>query len=260
MNLTTPAPGKPLAEDLGIDREFVLLLARLPLIAVGFIAAAWLGQRLSAAVPVILLCAAMILAAVIDGVKFKVPNWLTLSLILAGWGLGALNSLSAAMTNPTLAVGPGPIETALRDAWPRSGGLWGAIIGSLVAFGMLFPVFLIGGMGQGDVKMQTGFGAWVAALYGADEGMWTIVWAVLAGYLVGGVIGLLMMVGRGQLHKNLGNVKEIFADFKVMAQSGVKAAAQRAQSRRPTWHRLPYGIPLCIGFVGYLGYLHFFAG
>ena len=100
------------------------------------------------------------------------------------------------------------------------------------------------------------FGAWVAALYGADEGMWTIVWAVLAGYLVGGVIGLLMMIGRGQLHKNLGNVKEILADFKVMAQSGVKAAAQRAQTRRPTWHRLPYGIPLCIGFVGYLSYLY----
>ena len=81
-------------------------------------------------------------------------------------------------------------------------------------------------------------------------------WAVRS---MGGCLDA-MMVARGQLHKNLGNVKEIFADFKVMAQSGVKAAAQRAQARRPTWHRLPYGIPLCIGFVGYLGYLHFFAG
>src|SRR5439155_16743291 len=175
------------------------------------------------------------------------------SLILGGWGLGALNSLG-------VTIGPGPIDATFRSAFPASGGLWGSVLGSLVAFGMLFPVFLIGGMGQGDVKMQTGFGAWVAALYGADEGMWTIVWAVLAGYLVGGVIGLLMMIGRGQLHKNLGNVKEILADFKVMAQHVVRAAAQRAHTRRPTWHRLPYGIPLCIGFVGYLGYLHFFAG
>src|SRR5439155_18775619 len=191
-------------------------------------------QRLSPAVPVILLCAAMILAAVIDGVKFKVPNWLTLSLILAGWGLGALNSLSAAYNLPALTVGPGPIETTLRDAFPRSGGLWGSVIGSLVAFGMLFPVFLIGGMGQGDVKMQTGFGAWVAALYGADEGMWTIVFAVLAGYLVGGALGLLMMVARGQLHRNLGNVKEIFADFKMIALSSGKSTAHRAQSRQLT--------------------------
>ena len=55
--------------------------------------------------------------------------------------------------------------------------------------GLLFPVFLIGGMGQGDVKMQTGFGAWVAALYGSHEGLWTIVYAVCAGYIVGGILG-----------------------------------------------------------------------
>ena len=59
MNMTTPAPGKPLAEDLGIDREFVLMLARVPLIAAGFVFAAWLGQQFSAAIPVILLCAAI---------------------------------------------------------------------------------------------------------------------------------------------------------------------------------------------------------
>ena len=50
MNMTTPAPGKPLAEDLGIDREFVLMLARVPLIAAGFVFAAWLGQQFSAAI------------------------------------------------------------------------------------------------------------------------------------------------------------------------------------------------------------------
>jgi prepilin peptidase CpaA len=253
MSTTQAAPPKPLADDLGIDRAFIRMLSRLPLIATGFVLAAWAGQQVSPYAPVVLLCAAMILAAVIDGWKFKVPNWLTLSLILAGWGLGTLNGLG-------VTVGPGPVTPALRDAFPASGGLGASLLGTLVGFGLLFPVYLIGGMGQGDVKMQTGFGAWVGALYGAQEGLWTIVYAVLAGYLIGGVLGLLMMLARGQLHKNLSNVKEIFADFRVMAQAGVKAAAQRAQSRRPTWHRLPYGIPLCIGFVGYLAYLHLFAG
>ena len=252
MLSTQTTPAKPLAEDLGIDRAFVLMLARLPLIAVGLVVAAWIGQRMSPYAPVVMLCAAMILAAVIDGWKFKVPNWLTLSLILAGWGIGLLNGLG-------VTIGPGPVNSLLRDAFPASGGLTASLLGTLVAFGLLFPVYLIGGMGQGDVKMQAGFGAWVAALYGADEGLWTIVFAVIAGYLVGGVLGVLMMLARGQLHRNLGNVKEIFADFKVMAQAGVQAAAQRAQARRPTWHRLPYGIPLCIGFVGYLSYLHIFA-
>ena len=66
-------------DDLGIDREFLMMLARIPFIAAGWMLAAWAGQQLSPAVPVMLLCGGMILAAVIDGVKFKVPNWLTLS-------------------------------------------------------------------------------------------------------------------------------------------------------------------------------------
>jgi prepilin peptidase CpaA len=246
-------PAAEAADDLGIDRDFVMMLARLPLIAAGMVLAAWLGQQLSPSVPVLLLCAGMILAAVIDGIKFKVPNWLTLSMILAGWGLGALNSLG-------ITVGPGPVDPALRDLFPASGGIGSAVLGSLVAFGLLFPMFIIGGMGQGDVKMQAGFGAWIGALYGSHEGLWTVMFAVCAGYLVGGVLGLIMIALRGQLHRNLSNFKEIVTDLRLLLTAGPKATAQRAQQRRPTWHRLPYGIPLCIGFVGYLVYLHWFFG
>jgi prepilin peptidase CpaA len=248
-----PVTAPPADDGLGIDRPFLLMLARLPLIAAGMILVTWAAQRLSPLAPVVLLCAAMILAAVIDGWKFKVPNWLTLSLILAGWGLGALNSLGAA-------IGPGPIEASLRDAWPASGGLAASVLGTVVAFGLLFPVFFIGGMGQGDVKMQAGFGTWVAVLYGAQEGLWTVVYAVCAGYVVGGILGLGMMLLRGQLHRNASNFKEILTDLRLLVTAGPSAAAQRAQQRRPTWHRLPYGIPLCLGFVGTLAYLHWAYG
>ena len=121
---------------------------------------------------------------------------------------------------------------------------------------LAFPALFVGGMGQGDVKMQMGFGSWVGALYGAHEGGWTIVYAVCTGMIIGGVIGLAMMLLRGQLHRNLSNIKEIFTDLRLMVTAGPQAAASRAQSRRPSWHRLPYGIPLCLGFVGYLGYLY----
>jgi prepilin peptidase CpaA len=246
-------PAAPLADDLGLDRPFLMMLASVPFIAAGWMLAAWIGQRFSPVVPVVLLCGGMILAAVIDGVKFKVPNWLTLSMILGGWGLGALNSLG-------VKIGPGPIDPSLRALFPADGGLSAAMLGSLVAFGLLFPVYAIGGMGQGDVKMQAGFGAWIGTLYGSTEGMWTIVYAVCAGYIVGGILGLLMIMLRGQVHRNLSNFKEIFTDLRLLLTAGPKASAQRAQQRRPTWHRLPYGIPLCIGFVGYLIYLHWFFG
>src|SRR5262245_45046118 len=129
-----PAAADRPADDLGIDREFLVMLARLPAIAAGMVLVAWLGQQLSPYAPVVLLCAGMILAAVIDWIKFKVPNWLTLSMILAGWGLGALNSFG-------VAIGPGPVDPTLRDLFPASGGIGSAMLGSLVAFGLLFPVF-----------------------------------------------------------------------------------------------------------------------
>ena len=252
-DLAPPVVSARATDDLRIDRDFQRMLAKLPFIAAGMVLAAWIGQQISPLAPVVLLCAGMILAAVIDGIAFKVPNWLTLSMILAGWGIGLLNTFG-------VAIGPGPIDAAFRGDFPASGGIGASLLGTLVGFGQLFPVFFIGGMGQGDVKMQTGFGAWVAAMYGSHEGIWTIVYAVCAGYIVGGILGLAMMLLRGQLHRNLGNVREIVRDLRVLVTMGPGAAHQRAHQRRPTWHRLPYGIPLCIGFVGTLLYLHWVSG
>jgi prepilin peptidase CpaA len=42
----------------------------------------------------------------------------------------------------------------------------------------------------------------------------------------------------------------------VLATAGPSAAAARSSARRPGWDRLPYGIPLCVGFLGYLAYLY----
>jgi prepilin peptidase CpaA len=246
--LTTPdVAAPPAAKDHEIDAFFLRQMARVPFIAAAFVLTAWLAHQLWAPAPVLLLCAGMITAAVIDGWKFKVPNWLTLPLVLSGWGIGVLHDCG-------VAVGPGPIG----DPALLGGGLAAALLGTVIGFAMLFPALFMGGMGQGDVKMQMGFGSWVGALYGAHEGPWTIFWAVAWGFVAGGVIGVAMMLIRGQLHKNVQNFKEIMLDFKVLALAGPKEAAARAQERRPSWHRLPYGIPLCIGFVGYLSYLYWF--
>ena len=42
--------------------------------------------------PLAFICVAMIVAAIIDGWKLKVPNWLTFPIILSGWTLGILHS------------------------------------------------------------------------------------------------------------------------------------------------------------------------
>lgn len=183
--------------------------------------------------PLLVICAGMIAAAVIDWWKFKVPNRLTFPLIISGWLLGLCNDFG--------------LEAG-------AGGIGASLLGTLVAFGLMLPIYAIGGMGAGDVKMTMGFGAWMGAFYGLPDGLWIIVCAFCAGTIVGGVIGMIMMMIRGRYRQNMANVKEIVGD--LFTAPSIGEVADRANKRRPRWHRLPYGVPLCIGFVGYLIYLH----
>jgi prepilin peptidase CpaA len=193
--------------------------------------------------PVIVVCVGMVLAAIIDGWAFKVPNWLTLSLVMSGWYLGILHDFGLA--------GEG------------IGGIGSALLGTLIGWALLFPALFIGGMGQGDVKMQMGFGSWIGAIFGitqnGGEGGMILICAFALGVLVGGVFGIVMMALRRQFHKNLQNTKDILVDLQVMMTMGPKRAAERANSRRKDWVRLPYGVPLCVGFLGFLGYKFFLA-
>lgn len=240
---TPPAP-LPASDDLGIDRAFLMQMARIPFIAVGWILASFLAHKIWAAAststnygPIVVVCIGMVLAAVIDGWAFKVPNWLTLSLVLSGWGLGLLHSLNV------------PVDAG-------AGGLGIAMLCTAIGFALLFPLLAIVGMGQGDVKMLMGFGAWIGAFFGTENtiAIEILIYSFCLGAIVGGVCGLVMMALRRKFRKNLSNFREIAIDLKVLATVGPEAAAARSQARRPGWDRLPYGIPLCIGFLGYLAY------
>ena len=186
--------------------------------------------------PVLVICLGMIAAAVIDWWKFKVPNYLTFPLILSGWVLGLWNGIV-------------PTEWAAGE-----GGIGAALAGTLLGFLLLLPIYSIGGMGAGDVKMTMGFGSWIGAFYGAQEGLWIIVYAFAAGAVVGGAIALVMIACRGRYKDNVQHVREIVAD--LMKVSAITEASAKANARRPRWHRLPYGVPLCIGFLGYLLYVY----
>ncbi len=255
---SAPAATAP-ADDLGIDRAFVLAMARIPVIAVLWAAAAYLA---SAAVerfgwhltihdtpvnlgPLAVICAGMLLAAFIDGYAFKVPNWVTLSLVVSGWYLGAMHDF-----------GVFDIPGFTADIY---GGFVAALACTALGFLFLFPALFIGGMGQGDVKMTMGFGSWLGMYFGVGLGAATLWWSFAIGVLVGGVFGIVIMALRRQLYKNLSNAREIVTDLQVMMTAGPGKAAERANSRRKDWWRLPYGVPLCVGFIGYLWYSLFVA-
>lgn len=230
-------------DDLGIDRAFLMSMARIPLIAVGWTAAAYVGHLVWNAIspntfnfaPLVVLCVAMVLAAIIDGWAFKVPNWLTLSMVISGWFLGGFHDAGIA------------IDAGI-------GGVGSAMVCTMVGFFLLFPLLAIVGMGQGDVKMLMGFGSWIGAFFSLKSGLEILFWAFALGAVVGGMCGLVMMVIRRKFKTNLSNFREIAIDLKVLATVGPEAAAARSSARRPGWDRLPYGIPLCVGFLGYLAF------
>jgi prepilin peptidase CpaA len=194
--------------------------------------------------PLAFVCLAMIVAAVIDGWKLKVPNWLTFPLILSGWALGLFHNMEPLLANWGLAVGSS-----------GEGGFGAAFLGTLLGFALLLPVYAIGGMGAGDVKMQMGFGSWVGAFFGlgseSSPGAISIIfYAFCLAVVIGGVMAIAMILIRGQFQTNISNTREILGD--LFTSKGVGDVADKAAKRKPRLHLLPYGIPLCLGFVGYL--------
>src|SRR5262245_30651591 len=110
---TTPA------DSLGIDRAFLLQMSRMPLLALGWLAAAVVAHQLWAlaaptglnAGPLVVVCAGMILAAFIDGWALKVPNWVTLPLVLSGWMMGLLHTFGVSPDGGTGGIGVAVLGT-----------------------------------------------------------------------------------------------------------------------------------------------------
>ncbi len=248
-----PAPIPQLApardDSLGIDRAFILQMARMPLFAALWVAASFASHAIWAAIwpegfnvgPLVVISFAMILAAFIDGWALKVPNWITLPLILSGWALGILHDMGVTADGGT-------------------GGFSLSFVSTLLGFALLFPMLAIRGVGEGDVKMQMGFAAWVGAFFGSTHptglhGFGVVFWAFCFGAIAGGAFGLVIILIRRQFGKNAGIVREIFTDLQLIGTGQVSAATRQAQARRSRWTKLPYGIPLCVGFLMYLLYV-----
>jgi prepilin peptidase CpaA len=82
-----------------------------------------------------------------------------------------------------------------------------------------------------------------------------VFWAFCFGAVVGGVFGLAMILIRRKFKQNASTLGEIMMDLQLFATGSPAQAAKRAEDRRQRWVKLPYGIPLCVGFLLYLWYI-----
>ncbi len=115
-----------------------------------------------------------------------------------------------------------------------SDGLLFSIAGFAAGFAVLLVPFLLGGMGGGDVKLVAAAGSWI--------GTAAVLHLVLYGAVVGGLIAAWMIYKRSGIR----GIKEVFLGLFLDILGRQRP---RVDSGNP---RLPYSLPLAIGFVAYL--------
>ncbi|MDA1013377.1 MAG: A24 family peptidase [Planctomycetota bacterium] len=163
-------------------------------------------------------CLILIVAAYIDGKELRVPNWITFPMVFSGliyctWAMGL-------------------------------SGLGYGIVGMFVGLLCLLPLYAVGGMGAGDVKLMAGVGAWL--------GWQTTFYAFAVSTVVGAVMAVLMVLYRKSFRKHAVNLLVIWNEW--MSVKDPWELSKIAAERKPTMMLLPYGIPICIGSIAYFIY------
>jgi prepilin peptidase CpaA len=157
----------------------------------------------------------LIVAAWIDGKQLRVPNWITFPMILTGL-----------------------VYNTVMFGWA---GLGGGLLGMVVGLACLLPLYSVGGMGAGDVKLLAGVGAWLG---------WRVTFYGFAiSTVVGAVMAVIMVLYRRDTKKHCANFLMIFTEW--MEIKNPKRLSEIAAERKSRMLLLPYGIPICIGCIGY---------
>lgn len=168
--------------------------------------------------PVWFVTFALIVAAVIDGIQLKVPNWLTFPFIISGW-----------------------IYSAVAFGWE---GFWFSFLGTCVGLALLLPLYAIGGMGAGDVKLLAGIGAWMHSTH--------TLWAFVFTAIVGAIMAVCMVGYKRAWGKHYSQFFMILQEIKAVKDP--TKLAEIAAERKSSMFLLPYGIPMAVGTIIYFAW------
>jgi prepilin peptidase CpaA len=163
------------------------------------------------------LLVALVWAAAVDVRTRRIPNWLSLSLLAAG------------------------LTRALMPQAPITIGH--AVTGGLAGLALLLPLFVLKGVGGGDVKLLAAVGTWLGPA------------GVLTVYIIEAMVGMVMAVAQaiaqgrlGALMQNSALVTVNLAHLREVGVDHVVETGRSAQAPHEKLH-MPWAVPLLIAFI-----------
>jgi prepilin peptidase CpaA len=167
--------------------------------------------------PIFVVLIGCLIAAVTDVTRFKVYNLLTYPLLLSGLVyhciVGGVDGFSA------------------------------SVLGLLMGAGCLLVLFLLGGIGGGDVKLMGAVGAWLG---------WHCTFALfLVSALLGGVSVIALIVWHGQVRETWASLQSIGCRLVFPRRySGVNERVEVELNRQDRRQRaIPFAAMVALGFV-----------
>jgi prepilin peptidase CpaA len=112
-----------------------------------------------------------------------------------------------------------------------------SIAGWCVGVAFFLPIFALGGMGAGDVKLLAALGAWL--------GPGPAIWVALFSLIAGGVLGLVVAIGHGYLTQAFANISWMFQFWRAEGPKPVPEVTL-ATHKGP---RLAYAVPVLAGLM-----------
>jgi len=155
-------------------------------------------------------------AALFDLRQRRIPNWLAASGLLAG--------------------------IAMNTFLFESAGFWNSLEGAALALLIYFPLFALRAMGAGDAKLM----AAVGSITGWQN--WLAVMVLTS--LFGGLLAIILILGKGRVRHTLGNLKLILTSWRFRHLPYHLSPELDVGSEQAL--RLPHAVSILLGAVTFL--------
>lgn len=167
-----------------------------------------------------------LIAAVYDMRFRRIPNWLTLSGVLVGIALNAFLNVRG-------------------EAW-YAGFTWlTALAGMGLAFAIYFPLYLVRGMGAGDVKLMAAIGALAGPVN------WLGIFVL--SNVVGGLVAVAMLLAKGRARRTFWNLAYLINELIHFRPPYMRR--EELDVKSPKAVTLPHGVAIAIGCAIFLAAL-----